>query len=315
MACISEENAKPFINEKLSMESIKETPLTSNLRNFKDNIPTNRSFVSVVAVPLTNDEKKELKNWKGWDSKQIQQYTDEQQRQYYNQYKINRGYYGNQRNNPTVQADSVQITFRGQSKPTFAGYSSGIGTSYAIFHSELQICTKYYKTDFKPILYSAEVSESNAKLVYYLKNNSDFDGFSLAKDIILSNELSVVSEALPNGLNIYWKPIDQAVHYYVELFKAYEMYSNGNLIQFSSRINTVLFDTENRKMVYFVNGSCFNLSQIRYMYKERIDREKCFFAQPFLASGSYLARVSAENRVGDVIAKSYAVPVTVNTRT
>ena len=311
MACISEDDAKPFLLEGLPIDTIQSTPFKPTLCNFKDNIPASHDFVSVIASPLTDQEKKDLQNWTGWNIQQIKQYSVQQQRQYYNKYKNNRGYYGYQISEPMIKADSVKVTLIEQDRPRFVSYSSGIGTSYAVFQSNIQINTVFYKTDENPVQYSAEKNLQNVKVFYYLKNKSNFDSYSLAKDIALSNELSVISEVFPNGLNVYWKPIEQAVHYYVEAFKAYDVYSYRSNNDVLAIENTVLFDTDQRKMIYFKDNKAFNLSQIRYMFKERVDREKSFFAQPYLAPGNYLIRVSAENRNGDVIAKSYAVLVSI----
>lgn len=311
MANISADSAKLFLDENMSIEKASIMSLKQELNSFEKLLSVEKSFIPEVINNLTNLQIQELISWTGWNTKIIQEYTKEEQIQYYNQYRQRNYAYRRITAENSSQSDSIKVIFTNNNLATFAEYSCGSENAYFIFQSKVDINTIYYKTDVKPVLYSTERTESTVEIFYFLKNNLNFDAQFLIKDINLSNELSVICKTLPNAINVFWKAIATAVNYHVEIFNYGDSATNSINSSICDTENTFLLHKTSNTINYVNEGRLFEVSKIRYMYKEHMDRDRCFYSQSCLTSGTYFIRLAAENRNGDIIAKSHLVKIDV----
>ena len=73
-------------------------------------------------------------------------------------------------------------------------------------------------------------------------------------------------------INVHWKPISEAAEYIVTLYK-----------------------------------SLFGASALYFMTEYRVERNRCFLTIPDLIDNGFIIQVAAENREGNVIAKSRGI--------
>lgn len=313
-SCVPSNAAKAFIDIDLDIKTIEGMRFIPTPMENKDLLPIDgRTFENVNPVPLNDQQIEQLRQRTGWTAEKIKKLTIQQQQDSFRQY-MTRNVYGYSQQVQKVAADYVKIQFTIQKDNLqYDNYISSFGTNYIIMQAPYYITTQYYNTKASPEQFGKEQQEKNGTIRFYLKNNTDVDIFSFNKQILKNNELNLIVEGFPNGLNAYWVGIEDAIHYIVEVFKVWGAYQYQQFVQnnrqqqqkqSTAAKDTICLDRNTQKLVYITDNKAFEITSTRLILKEQIERERCFFALPHLTQGDYLVRVFAENRQGEIIAKS-----------
>lgn len=304
MVCVPEENAKIFA--KLPVSEFRKQSLILSIKEDKGKYPVSgRTFTNINIQQLDQQQIEQLKQRTGWTEEYIKNFSAEQQQHYYTQYI---------RGHQQLTADKAIIKIvPSKESAGFAFYISDDDANYIVMQTNYQLIVQYFDTTQKPELFGNETHERNGTIQFYLKNCTDLDVFDFTKKN-QSDLLNVVAEDFPNGLNVFWSGIFEAARYTIEIFRSWDSYQYQPYVQQTRRgqqvredggHEAIFFDNNQKKVVYLASdGKAHNIEKMRFILKEQIDRDRCLYVLPDIVQGDYLVRIFAENRQGEVIAKS-----------